>query len=510
MKKLLSVFLAIIMIFSCCTIAVNALYLETVTEVSYLNNAKESEISKEDDPIATSGIYDALGITNSVSLQSLDGPEFIEAITKVNPTDGEYVQVLGEDGVPLVDMFGEPIYSKTSHKKQLTVLGMPLASIFGQREPFLWDNLTAHPDDFPKGDPNEIITDISKSDINLLVANTNMLMLRMLKRIYSGYRFYTDKNAVSLINTIGKVLDPNFATVSGNVFTNKEYDRIVTIENSAGAQYDTGSADETIFFERVSDLSGLSSCIQANWIDYGATRSNFKTLIKLFGVTEGVLLERDYMSGTKVGAAILSCAYSRIMGEGPINYFLSVFKPLTKTYNTTYITPIKLLFSLKKNVITDEEFATIPGLLNLIFNDGNEDKGYQFAPMPVDRLATADADSSEFNLILLIYLNVNTLYKNNKIETDKFISKLTEFAKEYDCVSLARELKNVIVRITGNIDYAFFEFADLTIDTIEGKPGEFFGNFKDSVAKMITRIVDWFRMWFDIFLGNRDFGQNYT
>ncbi len=507
MKKLLSVFLAVIMIFSCCTLAVNALYLETATEVKYLNNVKESELSKSDVKISSSNIYDALGIVNSVSLSSLNGSSFIETITKVNTEESEYAQVLDKEDKPALDVFGDPIYSKIITDKQLTVLGMPLGSIFGQREPFLWDNLTAHPKDYPNPDPTKIITDISKSDINLLVANINMLMLRMLKSIYTGYRFFTDENAVSLINIIGNILDPDFKAVSGRVFTDKEYDRIVTVTDSSGNSRELGSADEEIFFERVSDLSGLSATIQANWIDYGATRSNYKVLTKLLGVSDGVLLESEYMSGTKVGGAILSCAYTKIMGEGPINYFLSVFKPLTKTYNSIYITPIKLLFSLKSTMISEEEFATIPGLLNLIFNDNNEMDGYQFAPMPVDRLATADADSSEFNLILLIYLNVNTLYKNNRVEIDTFLNRLSEFGKKYNCVSHAEELRRVIVRLTGDIDYAFYEFSNLTIDNIEAKPSEFYGNIKDSIAKMITRIVDWFRMWFDIFLGNREFGQ---
>ena len=518
MRKLLSVLLAVIMIFSCCTLAVNALYLETATEVEYLNNAKETESYKSDKKISKSNIYEALGIEDAkISISSLDGDDFIEVVTTVKEKEDGYVQVLNANGVPLLDMFGDPLYSKTYTKKQLTVLGMPLASIYGQRVPFLWNNLTAHPGDYMQTDmylnseTKEIISEISKSDINLLVANINMLMLRMLKSAYSGYRFYTDENAIKLINFIGKVLDADFREVTvDRVFNDLEYDRTVTITNSDGVSLDVRSADEEIFFERVSDLSGLSGCIQASWIDYGATISNYKPLLRIFGVTEGTLLESEYMSGTKVGAAILSCAYTRIMGEGPINYFLSVFKPLTKAYKTMYLTPLKLLFQSKLNTIanpmSDEEFATIPGLLNLMFND-NKDDGYQFAPMPEDRLATADSDASEFNLILLVYFNVNTLYRNNGVEVNYMLSALSEFGKKYNCVAYAEEARSVFTYLTGDIDYAFYGFSNLMTDNLEAKPSEFASNIRESINRMIKKISDWFQMWIDIFTGNREFGQ---
>ncbi|MBQ5906118.1 MAG: hypothetical protein IIW88_09655, partial [Clostridia bacterium] len=94
MKKLLSLLLAVIMIFSCCTAAANALYLETVTEKEYVDNLLETVKTTEHSAITY----------KSLNLGGLVGQDFIDAVTKIDATAAN-----GVDNLIYTDSIGRPI-----------------------------------------------------------------------------------------------------------------------------------------------------------------------------------------------------------------------------------------------------------------------------------------------------------------------------------------------------------------------------------------------------------------
>lgn len=519
MKKLLSVLLAVIMIFSCCTLAVNALYLETVTEKKYVDNVKDKQTVSVYDDLTYSDIVGEKGLYTKSELQSLYGvdalnrlvgDDFIEVITKVESEESEK----HIESEPMLGGGYASYYYTTT--KQLEVLGLPISDLYNKpNSSFLWKNLTAHPENVtPK--EGEVITDITKADISLMVADINMFALRIMKSLYSDYRFYSDENAVKCINFIGKLFSPGFSVYSENskIFSDRDY-IYSEIVSGTTVYY----ADEDVFFQKVADYSGLSDIMQINWVEVGEARAKYRPLLSLLGVPEGELLESDYLKGNKMAAAVLRCAFTRIMGEGPINYFLDVFEALTKNYLTYYYTPIKYLFSQKASYISEEEMRTLTGLLNLIFNDNRylNVNAYQFAPLPESRLAKTN-DMTEFYLYIIAYVNYNSNYLNNKnvinnicnsIQNSAISDKKTTDENGNVTLGYKTRLINVIKGICGdNIEGVFYNgiISSLTIENISSKPDEYFGNVKEAISRIIKKIADWFQMWIDIFTGELEFG----
>ncbi len=577
MKKLLSLLLAVIMIFSCCTAAANALYLETVTEKEYTDNLLASVKTTEHSDIT----YDSL------NLKGFIGEDFIDEITKIVPS-----VATGEDeflytdsiGRPILDGNKNPIYKQYTYTEKTTsqkeVLGIPVDFIYNNRGPLFWDNITANPnlktvldeiknhannrryekaltalgkleemlgiddaaaDDEPEqlrtlrrladnirlnleeknyeliaADVNTIRTtlDIKSADITLLFGNVNMFLLRMMKSRYSDFRFYTQKNAVMSINFLGNLFYRNFNEVPADIklFTNNDY-----IYSKDGDNY----VDEDVFFQKVAEYSGLINLIQTNWVDYGDARANYRPLLLLIGVTEDYLLPSEYYRGDKIAPAILKSAFTRIMGEGPLAYFTSLLDSLSRAYLIEYYDAIKLLFKQKEGLISDEDLRTLDGLLNLIFNDNdkNELNKIQFAPLPQVRLANAE-NKSEFYLTLLIYMNINANYRNNKNVISNFVTRKiinngsisgTDTVGEDGKIAYSEKtrLKNIINGVCGdNIESVFTDptLVELMMENIIGKPNEIRSNLGEAFARIIKKIADWFQMWIDIFTGKLEFG----
>lgn len=503
MKKLLSLFLAVVMIFSCTTLAVNALHIETVTEKVYEDNLLDT---------VTQTTYKDITYADIPGLNSFEGEDFIEVITRVTSNSTTYVEtneLKDTIGRPVKDEDGKVItknYNVTDTKtKQFELLGIPVNFIYNNDGPLFWGNLTAHP-----GIEAEI--DITKSDITLLFGNVNMYLLKVMKSLYSDFRFYTDANAVKCINFIGNLFYPNFTEISkgSRIFVDKEY-----IYNKNGVNY----ADEDIFFERVAELSGLVDLIQVNWVEYGDARANFKPLLLLLGVTEETLLPSEYYRGDRIATEILRCAFTKIMGEGPVAYFVRILESLTKAYHLYYYNAIKLLFTQKAHYYEESDLKTLSGLLNLIVNNNDKDiNKFQFAPLPEKRLAITN-DMSEFYLILLMYMNLNANYRNNRSVIENFkqdirnssvISGKVKTDEDGNAIpSDKSRIISIIDGVTGDsLEKVFYDetLTNLMVENITGKPDEYLGNIGEAIARMVKKIADWFQMWIDIFTGKLEFG----
>lgn len=486
MKRLLSVLLAITMIFSCFSIVSGALYKETSTETKFVYAQIDTTTEYEYEKKTYADVVDS----------NLSGAEFIAALSEIETNTYSSTAK---------DQFGKDQETQVTVKKQFEILGIPVNYIYNNTGTFFWKNLTGY--------PAEGQDDVAKSDLSLIVGNINMYLLKVMKSLYSDFRFYTDANAVKCINLIGNLFYPDYVDLAENtvVFEHRDYIYSETV-GSVQVNY----ADEDIFFEKVAELSGLTSLIETNWVKYGDARANYRPLLLLLGVTEETLLESEYYRGDKIAPAILESAFTKIMGEGPIAYFLNIFKALAQTYRVHYFEPIRLLFTQKADYIDEDELKTLTGLLNLIFNDNNPNdvNKFQFAPLPETRLAIAE-DDSEFNLVLLMYLNLNAHFKGNANCISNLKSTISTLASRNDSVgSVYRKNQATLVKmIDGIFGESIEDFLldddfsnDLTIDNLEGKPNQIAGNLTEAIARMIKKIADWFQRWIDIFRGDLEFG----
>ena len=568
MKKLMSLLLATIMIFSCCTLAVNGLYMETVTETDYVDSLVASDRVEIHAPVT----YDSL------NLSGLKGQDFIDALT-ADVADPKVV-THNVDAYPVLNGFGEIIkqpnitgstpiveagkvvgYNYTVEEKdgevvyydlaygekatnlsrtvttskQYEILGVPVDFIYNTNSILLWNMVTA----FPGVDFNDVdlsgtalnginlegVVDIGKSDITLIFGNINMYLLRVLKSLYSDFRFFTDENAVALINCIGKLFYPNFAELPSGLKLFSNLDYIGSTEKTDGTTVSFVGEEE--FFSVVAERSGLGNLIQKNWVDYGQALVNFRPLINLIGVTDDMLLASEYFRGDRIAEEILRCAYTRIMGEGPVAFCLDLFEGLSKMYQVYYFDAIKALFTQKKDLIDEADLATLTGLLNLIFNDNQYSTvigadgfmEFQFAPLPEKRLATCET-KAEFYLIMLMYMNLNAHYLDNEAIIQSFCNEgywLNKVVSDEvvvdeegnESLSDRAKIKAIINGICSDkVELIFFDgiVTNLTMENISNKPDEFMGNIRESINRMIKKISDWFQMWIDIFTGKLEFG----
>ncbi len=522
MKRVLSVLLAVLIVTSCCMSGVSALYYETVKETDYIYMETPSFGTVYSDR-KTDVITTYVNRDYPDGLESLSDMNFIDAIIDYNIEEEKNVIM----EFPVLDGYGRETGEKYNEiaeittTKQMELFGVPIRELYYEKSGiFFWKNLTSYSNMIDsEGNPIDIV----KADISLTQGNINLFLLRILKSLYSEYRLYTDKNAVSIINFIGKLFFTNFRTLPAGtkVFSEADY---ISKDKQTGVQY----ADEDVFFKTVAEKSGLSQLVQINWVDRGST-VDFRPLLSLLGVVVDELLDRDFKNGSTLATEILRAFFTKVLSEGPVNYAVNILKGLSDAYLLYYYKPIAALFAQKLNTgyISEAELGTISGLLNLIFNDNNYIKEYdtygniiaerraaygeydankfQFAPLPEWKLTNA-SDDAEYTLYLLMYCNINAHYRNNESLINNAKQKISS---NKDIKEYKDRLNTIIDMIAGDdIERKLLEFSlsDILTDNLEDKPDEIYLNLKESLARFLRRIAEWFEMWMKIFTGELEFG----
>lgn len=287
----------------------------------------------------------------------------------------------------------------------------------------------------------------AKGDFGLTRANTNNLLANLIGTAWGdGALFATpelaSKNAVSLANFIGKLINPKFQSLSSNLkpFTdNKKISR------------------ET-FFEQVTILSGLDVVLQEKWCN--AKGFDVKAIMTALGVNtaDDVIFDVELTKGSKMGARILADMYTGFTSD-PMGYVMHLVQLFCKSYEFTYSKAIKELFSVRFNSVMEKsrsgnytyldyykgtELNTVDGLFNFIADCFYVDKVdarnsaakcFEFAPLPIKRFTSA-ADINELYLYMLCYMELNRVYENNgaMIETAiaNFVSIFSDSVEDKD------------------------------------------------------------------------------
>ncbi len=475
MKKVLSLLLAVVMIFSCFGGVVNAAYFE-----------KEGTVVDEQGISQPGLVYNPYEYKNEVYAS---GDEYIESLINDN----------------------------------VEVLGVSVDYLYNNRGSiFFWDRVTAYTE--------KEEDDIGKADISVAIGNVNMYLSRIFKALYSDFRLYSNKSAIKLINLLGNLFNPSFPNLKSDyeVFTHDDY---LYTDSKTGLSY----TDDETFFTKVADLSGLSALIQKNWIE-NESNTSYRNVISLFNLHENSLLPSEYYRGDRIACVILETIFTKVYAEGPITYFVEILQRLSKAYLTHYYESIVDLFAMKISAgyTSEEELKSLTGLFNLMFNDnGNVKDGnprLYFAPLPEARLTLA-ADETEYYLYLMIYLNINAHYTQRNEDgrvgdNGAFFSELIESIRTNpDLVNNRQDPGGNVVasdkdRLIKLVNY-FFDlngahieqlFADdlvagLTTENLNNKFEEYKDNIKEALERLLKRIADWFEMWMKIFNGEIDFGE---
>ena len=163
MKKVISIFLAVLMAFSCCGVLAAAV--------------EEEESTKK--PI-------------SESLNDMVGIDFTNLLN--NPELGNVDALKNADST---EQFEQAMLSNVDF------MGLNINYMYNSTDPIYWPNIS-----------------ISRSDLALVYGNLNAYLLKLKKEKLSNYRFYTNENATKLCNRIGKLYDPNFKDMKITFDTN--------------------------------------------------------------------------------------------------------------------------------------------------------------------------------------------------------------------------------------------------------------------------------------------------
>ena len=313
---------------------------------------------------------------------------------------------------------------------------------------------------------------VQKSDLAIARGNLNMYLMRVLKNHFGGNKLYTAKNAETLINFIGHLINEDFTDT--NVVFNSE------------------PVSEAVFYKTVADFSGLDVVIQHNWCDN--PNMNFKPLMYALGVSLGNLLERDFKDGQILAETIVKAVITQNLEVGPVNYLLDLLSAMSRTYGMCMLEPLKALLQSKltRGVITEEELSTMRGLLNLIFNNNNPDdtSRLQLITPPTYRFAIAK-DSTEVFLYLLVYLNLVGRYKSNPQVVSGY---KTDISESTILTQTEKERVSAVIDgvFLGDLSGIVAMMGDLTVENMEEGKNDLWTKFVTFLSDMIKRFIGLF------------------
>lgn len=339
---------------------------------------------------------------------------------------------------------------------------------------------------------------LDKGSFALAKADVNSYLKRILNHLFAGERMFTEYYATKLTNFVGNIINPDYV--------NKEV-KFPSSENP----------NEDDFFEIVSDESGLSALIQANWCDRGV---NFKSFLNVFGVAVEGIPDNRFEKGYAMGTVILKSAVRKFLEDGPVNFVFDLLQKFSRSLNEKdFSRAVNALMSYKMNSygIDAEQMKTVEGVyyaaLGNIFD-------YRLINFPTSRVAAA-ADMTELQLFLLMYFAINYKYVNaaegvnNTAIIDGLSAKFNKF--NFDGVYNNSELqvirayvaKFIDCGLKGNITFdSLTSINSLNKENMDQIDDDIWLSIKNSFTKILRKIADYFNYLIKLFSGEIKFGEN--
>lgn len=470
MKKILAVFLSVIMLFSC-------------VSVSYVSAADDEGYTAEEIAAASSSI--------------------------------SYFKVKGMPSGFDCDIEGLKTLENGKYWNEINLLGMDLDFLYNRTDPVVWTTLDVYKTDADgkimydaSGRPIELIT---IGDISLNLSSINAYLKNLFYSKYGGLKLYTVEKAIGLANIIGNIfyrdfeeLDPNnFSKLFGN---------------------ETPNAKE--FFEAVVELSKLDVLIQANWSSRGKAYCE-SVVTSLTGNYVNIFTE-DYADGNTLGAKMLQGLFERLDIDGPAKTLIDLIRRFAGSYESVYREPILALFTHKLEKITlvesVEKYETFSGLIELIFCNcdpfaaNDADRGCfassaenrivdHFCPLdfPTRRILASDDDT--ILMFLFYYLNLCGQHRGNAAYINNLKTKIDK-SKDFNSDEKGK-LKSIL---DGYFLNNFQSTSDTLVtpylaDCLKPSTDSLFDRIKNGLMVFLKKIADYFDYLRKLFSGEIDYGQ---
>lgn len=322
---------------------------------------------------------------------------------------------------------------------------------------------------------------VSKDDISLAKANLNTYLKRVLNEKYGGLKLFTmEGNAASIYatkiaNFLGHMFYPNFTDVT------IQFSGIETIR-------------EDEFYGTIVEKSGFGDVLQYNWCNQG--RIDFRPILQTWGLSLDKILKSEYSDGYRLAKKLIPAVINKFLSEGPVNAAVDIINVYSKSYLGYMYDATVSLFSQKiaAGIVDPQELRTMEGLFNFVVNNNNPDdtSKLQFATMPSKRFKAAK-DTTEVFFYILLYSNINCRYKNNMTVIESY--------KGED----ARVNSMIDVLLKGDLSEFILDLSNLFMDNISETPNDIFKSLKDTIAKFIKQIADFFNDWIKILMGYTEY-----
>ena len=236
------------------------------------------------------------------------------------------------------------------------------------------------------------------SSFTLARAYTNKYLTRAFTNRFGkqgSMDLFTLSNFITITNFIGRVIDPYYVDLTPS-------------------SVDVPYKSEKDFYNSVVEKSGLREAMENNWCN--SRTLNYRAILDVLGFDyedEDMLGESKIYNATRVSRTLVRSVITRIIQQGPVDYLLGVMGKMIPYYSA-YAAPVKALFNsqIVAGRIKSSELESFEGLLNLFLNRNNPEDTtkLQIFNLPVEKIKTAVnvdvVDKTNLFMIMLLYFNL--------------------------------------------------------------------------------------------------------
>ena len=352
---------------------------------------------------------------------------------------------------------------------------------------------------------------VSHTDLGTLWGEMNTYMVSFLKPNYTNTdRMCTGSHATGICNLIGRLLNPNFQTQNINFSTSnysngtRDYvmkkDFYMTISNRSGlteliSKYwlrQVTVNGVTSYDRKINYLPLLISVLGVPLYNDDGSSTSWGDMEYYFDTPS-----KEYKIPAELGGFIIKSVIENAINDGPIQYLLNALQTFIKNYTLVDGDVYKAVCALltdkiNANYATAEQLKNFGVLFNTLSNNNSRsDRSHlQLVAFPAYRFSKSK-DNTEAFLYLMAYLNLvgKHLYNTNVVNGYK--SKINS-SSEINGTKKKHLNMMIDAMFFGDLTELAKNMRDISQDNLNNVGNNWLWNFGDFYARLINAIAAFF------------------
>lgn len=344
---------------------------------------------------------------------------------------------------------------------------------------------------------------VSKTNVGTLWGEMNTFITSYLVKKYTrDEKLCTSKNATGIANFIGHLLNPGFQDKTINYSTayviRKSFCQDVS--NASGLTDAIANGWLTL-----NTVNGKTAYEPKKGVDY------HPLLISALGVPiynkdgSGGSMElfeyfttpsKEYLNPSELGGYIVKSVIENAISEGPIQYLLNVIKRFANGYTIDLYNAVSALLVGKINAgyVTKEALYSddFDVLLNTLFNDNkaSDTSKMQFIPFPTFYFKKTNDTTDQF-MLLMTYTNLLGKHQKNLSVVSKLKSIIDSNS---ELSSVDKRCTKIMVdgMFSGDLSALANGMSEISKENFERVPNTWGWNFKNFFARFWKTIANFF------------------